>query len=119
MAYLRREKETVEIDFPIDKVWTDIQKAVVSLDWTVEEKNDVAHQLKMKSKSNFLAYASVFKIMVVTEDEQKTRVSISAETPVTTITGIVDFGRTRERIDTFLLTLAKKLKGDTAEEKKE
>jgi hypothetical protein len=41
---------------------------------------------------------------------------IAAETPTTTITGIVDFGRTRERIDAFLFALFKELKTEEANE---
>ena len=38
-----------------------------------------------------------------------TRVKVSAETPVTTITSVLDFGKTQERVDIFLLALSKQL----------
>jgi hypothetical protein len=120
MAYLRREKENVEVDYPISKVWMDLSKAIASLEWVVIEKNELNHLLKVKTKSNFMAYASEFIIQATPLDESSTKVAISAETPVTTITGIFDIGRTSERIETFLLALRKQVKGeDTDSEKKE
>ncbi len=120
MAYLRREKETVEVDYPLSKVWMDMSKAIASLEWVVIEKNEEDHLLKVKTKSNFMAYASEFNIQATPLDESSTKVAISAETPVTTITGIFDIGRTSERIETFLLALRKQVKGEeTDSEKKE
>jgi hypothetical protein len=120
MAYLRREKEIVEVDFPIDRVWEALAKATAGLEWTIEETNEATHQLKIKSKSNFMAYPSELTINATTTNEKVTRVTVSAETPTTTITGIIDFGRTRERIDTFLLALVKQLKPEgTVAPKKE
>lgn len=114
MAYLRREKEIVEFDYPVDKVWAAIATAVASLGWTMEEKTEADYQIKAKTKSNFMAYASLLTVNAFSKAEGKTRVTVSAETPVTTITGIVDFGRTRERIDSFLLALVEELKGKKA-----
>jgi hypothetical protein len=120
MAYLRREKETVEVDYPLSKVWVDMGKAIASLEWVVMEKNEGAHMLKVKTKSNFMAYASEFNIQATPLYESSTKVAISAETPVTTITGIFDIGRTSERIETFLLALRRQVAGeDTDSEKKE
>ncbi len=110
MAYLRREKEIVEVDFPLSIVWEAIPKAIASIEWKVEETNQESHQVKAKTKANFMAYPSNFTIDAAATGEKTSKVTISAETPVTTITGIVDFGRTRERIDTFLLALVKQLK---------
>jgi hypothetical protein len=115
MAYLRREKEIVEVDFPFDKVWEAISKAAASLEWKVEETDEVKHQVKLKTKANFMAYASTITVDAIVVSEKITRVNLSAETPVTTVTGIVDFGRTRERIDSFLLALVKQLKGEVAD----
>jgi hypothetical protein len=120
MAYLRKEKETVEVDFPISKVWVDLAKAATSLEWTVEEADEETHQMKIKTKSNFMAYASLLVIDATPMNENATKVSISAETPVTTITGLFDIGRTSERIDTFLRVLQKQVNGEVTEpEKKE
>jgi hypothetical protein len=109
MAYLRREKEIVEMDFPLNQVWKAIPKAVASLEWTVEETNEAAHSIKAKTKGAFMSYSSVLTIEAISVAENTTRVNVSAETPVTTITGIVDFGRTRERIDSFLMALTQQL----------
>ena len=109
MAYLRKEKETVEIDYPLAKVWAAVPKALVSLHWTVEESDDTVHHVKAKTKGAFMSYPSVLIIDGATVDEKTARVKVTAETPVTTITSVADFGRTRERIDQFLEALAKQL----------
>jgi hypothetical protein len=109
VAYLRKEKETVEIAYSLNKVWTTIPKALTSLEWTVEQIDETAHRVKAKTKAGLMSYGSLFLIDAVPVDENTTRVSVVAETPVTTITAIVDFGRTRERIDLFFAALAKQL----------
>jgi len=110
MAYLRKEKEIVEIDFPLARVWEAISKAIAGLGWSIQETDESTHQIKTKTKANFMAYASTLTVNVIVINQNVTRVTVSAETPVTTITGIVDFGRTQERIDSFLLALSKQLK---------
>jgi hypothetical protein len=114
MAYLRKEKETVEIDYPLAKVWAAVPKALASLEWTVEEADDTAHHVKAKTKGAFMSYPSVLIIDGVTVDEKTARVKVTAETPVTTITSIADFGRTRDRIDHLFEALAKQLAKKTA-----
>jgi len=109
MAYLRKEKETVEIDYPLGKVWVAVPKALASLEWTLEETDDAKHHIKAKTKGAFMSYPSVLIIDGVTVDEKTARVKVTAETPVTTITSIADFGRTRDRIDLFFEALAKQL----------
>lgn len=109
MAYLRKEKETVEIAYPLNKVWTAIPKALTNLEWNVEQIDDTMHRAKAKTKAGFMSYGSVLLIDVVPVDENTTRVSVAAETPVTTITAVVDFGRTRDRIELFFEELAKQL----------
>jgi hypothetical protein len=109
VAYLRKEKETVEIAFSLNKVWTTIPKALTSLEWTVEQIDETAHHVKAKTKAGLMSWSSLLLIDAVPVDENTTRVSVVAETPVTTITAIVDFGRTRERIDMFFAALAKQL----------
>ncbi len=110
MAYLRKEKELVEMDYPLDKVWESTEEAIKTLEWKPVETNPESHRMKVETKRNFMAYASTLTIELTSSDEKATRVSVSAETPVTTITGIVDFGRTSERINSFLLALVKQLK---------
>lgn len=109
MAYLRKEKETVETDCPLNKVWAAIPKALKSLNWTVEQINKKPLHIKAKTKASLMSYGSVFQIDAVPVDEKTTRVSVATETPATTITSIVDLGRARERIDLFFAALAKQL----------
>jgi hypothetical protein len=111
MAYLRKEKETVEIDYPLSKVWEAVPKALANLEWSLEENDAVNHHAKAKTKGSFIAYGSVLLIDAVQVDEKTTRLSVAAETPVTTITSVVDFGRTRDRIELFFAQLAKQLSG--------
>ena len=109
MAYLRQEKETVEIDYPLSKVWEAMPKALALLDWTLEQSDDEAHHAKVKTKSAFLSYSSILIIAAVPVNEKMCRVTVQAETPVTTVTSIADFGRSRERIQLFFAALAKQL----------
>jgi hypothetical protein len=109
VAYLRREVENVETDFTMDKVWDAISKTATVLEWTVEESDEAAHKMKIRTKANFMAYASLVVVELTSVKEGTTRIRAAAETPVTTLTGIVDFGRTRERIDTFLMTMMEQL----------
>lgn len=109
VAYLRKEKETVEIDYPLGKVWAAIPEALTSIEWTVEQVDDTTHHVKAKTKAGFMSYASVLLINAVAVDEKTARVTVTAETPVTTITSLVDFGRTQDRIELFFEALAKQL----------
>jgi len=109
MAYLRKEKETVEMDYALNRVWTAIQKVLTSLEWNIEQTDDSAHHVKAKTKSGFMSWSSVLLIDAVSVNEKTTRVSVAAETPVTTITATVDFGRTRQRINQFLTELSNEL----------
>jgi len=109
MAYVRKEKEIVEIDYPLATVWPAIQKAITRLEWTVEENDDARHSVKAKTKGTVMAYSSVVSVNAVAVAEGTTRVSVSAETPVTTLTAIVDFGRTKERVNSFLAALSRQL----------
>ncbi len=118
MAYLRREKEIVEMDFSLVEVWAAITKAIVSLEWTAEETDETTHRVKARTKPSFMSYRSLIIVDAVAVGERTTRVSVTAETPTTTITGIVDFGRTRERIDLFLSALMRQLSPAKPEPKK-
>ncbi len=110
MAYLRNEKETLEISYPLGMIWAAIPKAVKALEWKFEEKDDEKHTAKVKTKAGFLSYSSILHIEVRSADEKTTRMSINAETPVTTITSMADFGRTRDRIEHVIEALAKQMK---------
>jgi hypothetical protein len=109
MAYLRKEKETVETDYSLDKVWTAIQKVLISLGWDVEQIDDAKHNIKAKTKAGFMSWGSEVLIDAVPVSQNTTRVTVAAETPVTTITSMVDFGRVRQRIHIFLMELGKQL----------
>jgi hypothetical protein len=113
MAYLRKENETVEIDYPLDKVWAAVPKTLKILRWTAKEKDDTRHHIKAKTKGAFMSYPSTLIIDGVTVDEKTARVRVTAETPVTTITSIADFGRTHDRINQFFEALAKQLTKET------
>jgi hypothetical protein len=47
------------------------------------------------------------EISLTAVDEKTTKMSITAETPVTTITAMADYGRTNERINVFIATIGK------------
>jgi hypothetical protein len=109
VAYLRKEKETVEIDYSLGEVWTVIPEVLASLEWKIEQIDDSAHHAKVKTKAGFMSYASTLAIDGAPVDEKKCRITVQGETPVTTITAVADFGRTSDRIHLFFKTLAKRL----------
>jgi hypothetical protein len=109
MAYLRKEKETVEIAYSLDKVWTAIPKVFANLEWDTEQIDDVSYHIRAKTRAGPISWSSLLSIDAVLVDENITRVSVAAETPVTTISAIIDFGQTRRRIDQFFAELAKQL----------
>jgi hypothetical protein len=113
MAYLREEKENVEVDYPLKTIWEAIPKTVATLDWKIEETDEATHHLKIKTKGGFISYPSMLKIDLSAIDEKTTRMIMVAETPVTTITAVADYGRTRERIEQFVIALAKLMSGKT------
>ena len=110
MAYLRKEEDKVELTYPISKVWDAILKALKNLNWTIQNRDNTTHQVKVKTTGSFMAMSSTIQIEAASRDENTTRVQVSAETPVTTITAIVDFGQTRKRIELFYAELADQLK---------
>ncbi len=107
MAYLREESEKFEVDYPVDKIWALIPKTIEVLEWKIQETDEEAHKLKIKTKGGFLSYGSTLFIEVQAIDEKTSRMNINGETPVTTITAMADLGRTRDRISLFVDTLAK------------
>ncbi len=86
-----------------------IPKALAILEWTVEQSDDETHHAKVKTKSAFLSYSSVLTVDGVVVNEKMCRVTVQAETPVTTITSIADIGRSRERIQMFFAALSEQL----------
>lgn len=109
MAYVRKEEDTIGLAYPLNKVWRAIPKALNSLGWKVERIDDITHRVKAKTRASLMSWGSVFLIDAVPIDENTTRVSVAAETAVTTVTAIVDFGRTRQWIKLFLDELRKQL----------
>jgi len=111
MAYLREEKENLEVDYPLNQLWENIPKAIDKLEWTLQETNKETHHLQIKTKGGFISYPSTLKVDLEVVNEKTTRMLISAETPVTTITSIAEIGRTRDRLENFVVTLAKIMDG--------
>ena len=110
MAYLRKEQETFEIDYSLAKIWEAIPKAIENLKWTIEKIDPKQYQMEVKTTSSFMAYSSTLLIKAADIDKKTTRVTVKAETPVTTITSLADFGRTSERIENFFRALANQFK---------
>jgi len=86
-----------------------IQKVLKSLEWNIKEIDDARHHVNTNTKAAFMSWGSTLLIDALSVDKNTTRVSVAAETPVTTITSMVDFGRTRQQIDLFFTELAKQL----------
>jgi hypothetical protein len=107
MAYTREETEHVEIDYPLEQIWETIPKAIAQLEWAIQESDKNAYHLLIKTKGAFMSYPSTMKIALVSVNDKTTRMLVYGETPVTTITSVLDFGRTRERIERFIVALAK------------
>lgn len=107
MAYLREETENIEVSYPIKSIWDMIPQAVAKLEWKIEESNEATYHVQVKTKGAFLSYHSILKIDLTVIDVDTTKMTISGETPVTTITAMADYGRTNERIEVFITTLAK------------
>jgi hypothetical protein len=111
MAYMREGKETFEVSYPVSAIWEALPKAVAKLEWTIEEADEAKHHVKIKTKGAFLSYGSKMDIDMSAIDEKTTKMTISAETPVTTITAMADYGRTSERIEVLISTLGKIMSG--------
>ncbi len=109
MAYLRREKETIEIDYSLADVWKEVANALASLEWTVEEIDHEKKCMKVKTRPGFMLFSSTLMISAASVSPSTSRITVTIETPVTTITAMTEFGRARERLDTFYETLAKRL----------
>jgi hypothetical protein len=109
VAYLRKQKTTFEIDYPLAEVWAAIPEVLKSLEWTTEEMDDAAHRAKVKTKPGFMSYRSKLTIEGAAVNEKKCRITVESETPVTTITSIADFGRTSDRVELFFETLARRM----------
>ncbi len=109
VAYLRKEKQTFEIDYPLSAVWAAIPEILNSLQWTTDQMDNETHNAKVRTKPGFMSYSSNLTIEGVAVDEKKCRITVQGETPVTTITALADFGRTSDRIQLFFETLARRM----------
>ncbi len=109
MAYLRKAKETYEIDFPLEKVWAAIPKVLLSLKWAIQEKDEAEHRITAKTDSSFMLFSSILSIQAISSGDTASQVTVAAETPVTTITSMAEFGRARKRVDIFFEALAAQL----------
>lgn len=109
MAYLQKENETVEMAYPLTKVWKAVQRVVKRLGWKTELIDEAAHHVEARTKGGLMSYSSLLLVDVVTVNDDTTRVSVAAQTPVTTITGMVGFGQAKQRINLFLMALSKQL----------
>ncbi len=119
MAYLRDEKESFEIEYSVEKIWDAIPDVMKYLNWTIEEKDDQKHTAKLKSKPGFLAFATTLFVQIESTGNKTCKMTIKAETPVTTITSIADFGRTRDRLEQFVDELAKEMERRTGKPQEE
>jgi len=113
MAYTREETEDVEVDYPAQQLWEGIPEAIAKFDWTVEESNKEKYTLTIKTQGAFLSYPSIIKIILVPIDNKTTRMLIAGETPVTTVTSVLEFRRTRERIEKLIVVLAQHMEKTT------
>ena len=109
MAYLRKEEDAIELPYPLDKVWMAIPKALDSLGWTLEQIDDTTHHVKAKTQASRMSWGSTLLIEAVPMSGNTTKVSVVAESVVTTITAIVYFGRGRRCINLFFEELLKQL----------
>ena len=97
------------MDYSLDKVWMAIQNVLKNLRLNIEQIDEKTYHVKAKTKTALMAWSSVLLIDVVPVNANTTRVSVTAETPVTTITSVIDFGLTKRRINVFLGELSNEL----------
>jgi len=107
MAYLREAEENLEVSYPIGEIWETIPKALEELKWKVEEIDEANHKLKVKTRGALMSFPSAAYIELLKIDEKTTKLKIKVETPVTTITSVLDFGRSNERVSQFVVALAR------------
>ena len=88
MAYTREETENVEVDYTVKQLWEGIPKALAKLEWTIQESDKDKCHLAIKTKGAFMSYPSNMQIDLVPINDKTTRMIISGETPVTTITSV-------------------------------
>ena len=111
MAYTREAKESFEVSYPLQEVWDALPKAIVKLEWKVLEVDEFKHHARVKTKGAFLSYGSDMQIDLTPLTDKTTKMTITAETPVTTITSMADYGRTGERVNVLIATMGQIMSG--------
>ena len=106
---MRKETETVEIDYPLEKVWKNIPKALKELEWSIESIDEKTRQVKAKTPKGYILWSTALQLDVFSVDNKTTRIKATSETPFTTISSIVDLGRSKRRTELFFAALAKQL----------
>lgn len=109
MAYLRKESEKVEISYPSGQVWSAVQKVLANLGWNAEYIDETTGRIKARTRAGPMSFSSMLLIEVTSAGENTTRLTVESETPVTTITAIVDFRQGKRRILQFLGKLSEQL----------
>lgn len=87
-------------------MWQALPKAVDEFDWDIQEKDAAAHLLIIKTSDTLTSYASILRIELKPLNGNSTRMTVTGETPVTTITSTLQFGQTYDVIEDFVLALA-------------
>ena len=77
MAYLKEQKEKIEISYPLNAVWEAIPKAIEKLNWKIQETAETTHHLKVKTKGGFISYPSTLIIDLTVVDEKTTQMSLA------------------------------------------
>jgi len=106
LAFVRERKKELDIDFPLEDIWQALPKAVEEFDWDIEEKDEKAHSLKIKTATTLTSYGSTLLVELVPLNEKSTRMTVYGETPVTMITSTLQFGQTYDVVEDFVLALA-------------
>lgn len=106
MAYLRERKKELDIDFPLASIWQAIPETVDEMDWEIQEKNEAEHKMTIRTAQTLSSYGSTLKVELVEVNQTTTHMTVTGETPVTTITSTLQFGQTYDVIDDFILALA-------------
>ncbi|MCW4029109.1 MAG: hypothetical protein NWE92_05625 [Candidatus Bathyarchaeota archaeon] len=106
MATIRQRKKEVDIDFPLESIWQAIPVAVDESGWAIEEKDDAAHKMVVRTDDTLTSYGSMLEVELKPIDESSTHMVVYGATPVTTITATLEFGQTIDVLEDFVFALA-------------
>ena len=73
MAYLKEQKENLEVSYPLKAIWETIPKTIEKLEWKIEETDESSHHLKVKTKGAFISYPSTLTIDLSAIDDKTTK----------------------------------------------